>query len=228
MDPRPESPLNPIPPLILALFVVMMGIELVFQLGARGIIGGPQAIGWRQVAVMDYGFQGVFPSHMIETRQIRPEFLMRFISYPFINGSFSGALIAGVMLLALGKFVGDVMAPVAVFFVWLVATIGGALAMWGLADEGAWLYGGFPPVYGLIGAFTYLLWVRLGSVGASQLQAFRLIAVLVGIQVVFGVVFGFAPDWPADLGGFVAGLIAAPVAAPGGVAALIAKLRQRG
>ena len=226
-DYRGESPINPIPPLVLAIFVVMAGIEVVFQLGARGFVGGPAAVGWRTNAIMDYGFQGQFPSFMLDSGQWRPDFLLRFVSYPFVNGSFTQAAFAGVMLLALGKYVGEVLAPVSVFILFVLCTIGGAVAMWGLGQPDAWLYGGFPPVYGLIGAFTYLLWVRLGVVGGPQIMAFRLIAMLAGIQLVFGLLFGFAQDWPGDLGGFVTGLIFAPVLAPGGFTALMDKLRQR-
>ena len=127
-----ESPVNPIPPLILALFVLILGVELAFQLGARGLAGGPQAIGWRQSALTDFGFQGQYPTFMVETGQIRADYLLRFVSYPFVHGSFTQAIFAGIMLLALGKFVGEIMAPVAVFVLFVVSTIGGALAMWGL------------------------------------------------------------------------------------------------
>ena len=226
-DMRGESPVNPIPPLILALFVVMVGIEAVFQLGARGLIGGPDAIGWRSAAIMDYGFQGQFPDFMLESGQWRPEFLIRFVTYPFVHGSFTQAAFAAVMLLALGKYVGEVMAPLSVFILFVLCTVGGALAMWALGRPDVWLFGAFPPVYGLIGAFTYLLWVRLGAVGASQLAAFRLIGVLALIQFVFGLLFGFARDWPGDAGGFVTGLIFAPVLMPGGFTALVEKLRKR-
>jgi len=226
-EQRGESPVNPIPPLILALFVVMAGIEVVFQLGARGIVGGADAVGWRTAALMDYAFQGQFPAYMMETGQWRPEYLIRFLSYPFVHASFTQAAFAGVMLLALGKYVGEVLAPLSVFLLFALCTVGGALAMWALGQPDAWLFGAFPPVYGLIGAFTYLLWVRLGITGGPQIMAFQLIAVLAGIQFVFGLLFGFAQDWPGDLGGFVTGLIFAPVLAPGGFTALITRLRKR-
>ncbi|EAQ05092.1 rhomboid family protein [Pseudooceanicola batsensis HTCC2597] len=223
-----ERALNPIPPLILALFVVSMGVELVFQLGARGLVGGPQAVGWRQAALMDFGFQGQFATYLAETGQLRPDFLIRFLSYPFVHVSFTQALIAGVMLLALGKFVGEIMAPFAVFLLYVASTIGGALAMWAVGGETDWLFGGFPPVYGLIGGFTYLLWVRLGAMGASQVQAFRLIAMLAALQLIFGVLFGFTRDWPADLGGFATGFAVSPALAPGGFTALVERLKRRG
>lgn len=162
-----ERAVNPIPPLILALFVVAMGVEVMFQLGTRGIIGGPSAVGWRQAALTDYGFQGQYARFMVETGQLQPEFLLRFVSYPFVHLSFTQALIAGVMLLALGKFVGEIMHPFAVFVLYVLSTVGGALAMWALAGTANGCSAA-SPVYGLIGGFTYLLWVRLGAVGQAR------------------------------------------------------------
>lgn len=37
MTPEPQSPFNPLPPLVVALAVVILGIEALFSLGARGI-----------------------------------------------------------------------------------------------------------------------------------------------------------------------------------------------
>ncbi len=42
-----ESPFNALPPIVVALALVIFGVELIFQAGARGFIGGPQAVGWR-------------------------------------------------------------------------------------------------------------------------------------------------------------------------------------
>jgi membrane associated rhomboid family serine protease len=89
------------------------------------------------------------------------------------------------------------------------------------------LFGAYPAVYGLIGAFTYLLWLRLGQAGENRLQAFRLIGMLLAIQLVFGALFGSSPQWLGDVGGFLAGGATAVLVAPGGFAALRARLRSR-
>ena len=77
------------------------------------------------------------------------------------------------------------------------------------------LIGGFPAVYGLIGAFTYILWRSMSLVGANQARAFSLIGVLMGIQLLFGLLFGLNNDWIADLGGFATGFMLSFVVAPG-------------
>ena len=226
-NPDLEPPLNPLPPVVMALFVVMMGVEAVFSLGAYGLVGGPEAVGWRQAAIEDYGFNADVMAWMVENSRWPVEHLMRLVTYPFVNGSFTGALFAGVMLLAMGKFVGEIFSQGAVLAVFVISSLVGALAYWAIGPGQPWLIGGFPPVYGLIGAFTYLLWLKLGQVGAQQYRAFTLIGFLMGIQLVFGLIFGANAYWVADVGGFVAGFLSSFVLSPGGFAKLREKLRHR-
>jgi len=46
-QPNYSHAVNPLPPVVVALFLVLMRIEVSMSLGAHGIISGPQAIGWR-------------------------------------------------------------------------------------------------------------------------------------------------------------------------------------
>jgi len=226
-DPENQSPFNPVPPVVVALFVMIMLVELAFTLGTRGLIGGPQAIGWRQAAVQDYGFNSDVMRWML-TNGIYPlEHLMRFVTYPFLHGGFSHALFAGVMLLALGKFVGEVFSQLATLLVFILSAVAGA-AIYGLfAYDSPWLVGAFPGVYGLIGGFTYLMWLRLGELGARQSRAFTLIGFLMGLQLVFGLLFGGNTQWVADVAGFGFGFVISFFVSPGGWQKIREKLRQR-
>ena len=94
--------------------------------------------------------------------------------------------------------------------------VSGALGFALITGSPVPLVGSYPGVYGLIGAFTFLLWVRLGAVGAPQARAFSLIGILVTIQLVFSLVFGGTPDWVADVAGFVAGFLLSFLLVPGG------------
>ena len=89
------------------------------------------------------------------------------------------------------------------------------------------LVGGFPSVYGLIGAYTFLLWVRFGAMGENQYQAFTLIGFLLGIQLVFGVFFGSTSDWVAELAGFAFGFVLTPALVPGAFRRFLDRVRQR-
>lgn len=217
MSSTPNPPaVNPLPPVVAALFLVIMGIEVAFFLGEKGIIGGPAAIGWRLEAINRYGFSTEIFAWMRENNTWPVEHLIRFVSYPFVNFTFTQALFVGIFVLAMGKMVAETFGSVPMLLVFVVSGIGGA-AVYGLVlPDANWLIGGFPAVYGLIGAFTFLLWQSLASVGANQSRAFSLIAMLMGIQLLFGLIFGGNNDWIADLAGFATGFGMSFFLIPGG------------
>ncbi|WP_146586399.1 rhomboid family intramembrane serine protease [Puniceibacterium confluentis] len=225
-SPHNESPVNPLPPVVVALFLLMVGVEVTFSLGARGIIGGPGAVGWRLEAIERYAFSGQILNWMLATGQYPVEHLMRLVTYPFIHGSFTHALVGAVMLLALGKMVGEVFGALATLAIFVLSSVGGALAYGLIVETPVPLIGAFPAVYGLIGAFTYLLWVRLGEMGAQQLRAFSLIGMLLGLQLLFGLLFGSSNDWVADLGGFCVGLGLSLFLVPGGWRKILSLVRR--
>lgn len=226
--PRPEdSPVNPLPPVVLALAVALITIEAILSLGAAGVVGGPGAIGWRSQAIADWGVAPAVLDWIVERRDLSPELLVRFLSYAFVHVSFTHALFAVVILLALGKFVGEGMGQVAVLVTFVAATVLGALVYCLALDGAAALVGAYPGVYGLIGAFTFMMLVRNRAMGESALSAFRLIGILLGLQFVFTVFFGAGPTWVADVTGFLVGLGLAPLVAPGGWAALLRRIRER-
>lgn len=214
------SAVNPLPPVVVALFLVIMGVEAAFSLGTRGLVGGPGAVGWRLSAIETYAFSSDILWWMWETGRWPVQHLIRFVSYPFVHGSFSQALFVGVFLLAMGKMVAEVFGGVAMLVIFVLSGIGGALAYALLTGDSYPLIGGFPPVYGLIGAFTYLLWRSLSLVGANQSRAFTLIAFLMGFQLLFGLLFGLRNDWVADLAGFATGFGLSFFVSPGGWARL--------
>lgn len=222
-----ESPLNPVPTVIWALLLPMLAAEILFQLGAAGLVGGPEAVGWRLGAMQDYGFFGQLLPLIAERGGAPAHVLIRFVSYAFINASFTQFLFVAVFLLALGKMVASVFRPWAVLVVFLGSAIVGALTYGLIMGDRAVLIGGFPAIYGLIGAFTFILWMNLAYLGANPYRAFTLIGALLGIQLLFGILFGAAPDWIAEVAGFVAGFALSIVVSPGGWARILARLRQR-
>lgn len=227
-DPPPVNPppVNPLPPVVWALFFLVAGVELTFQAGENGIAGGPGAIGWRVTAVRDYAFSGVAFDWMVQNGRWPSEHIMRFFTYPFVHGSITAVAFSGVMLLALGKLVGEAMGQLAVVALFFGASFFGA-CVYGLLTNDEWLLGAFPGVYGLIGGYTYLMWVTLGARGQDQKGAFSLIAFMMGVQLFFSVFFGTGPDWIADLSGFVCGFALSIIVIPGGWRRLVEKIRAR-
>ncbi len=110
--------------------------------------------------------------------------------------------------------------------IFVLSGVGGALVYALLLNPQYPLIGGFPPVYGLIGAFTWLLWRKLSLVGENQSRAFGLIAALMAIQLLFGLIFGGTSDWVADLGGFATGFGLSFLLAPGAWARIVGRIRR--
>lgn len=224
-DYKEPSPVNPLPPVVVVLFLAMALPEIAFGLGERGLAGGPEAIGWRLAAVQSYAFSGDIFDWMVTNGRWLPEHLLRFLTYPFVNSSFSSALFAAVLLLALGKLVGEVLGQIAVLVLFFGGAIFGAL-IYGLLLNDNWLVGGFPAVYGLIGGYSFVMWQSLGARGEQQLRAFNLIAMLLGLQLLWGVFFDVGNGWVADLAAFVFGFCASAALVPGGITRLLASLRR--
>jgi membrane associated rhomboid family serine protease len=220
------SPVNPLPAAVVALVLVIMGIEAAFSLGMRGIIGGPEAIGWRLEAFQSYAFSSEIFWWMADTGQWPSEHLIRFLSYTFVHGAFTHALFVCVFVLAMGKMVGEVMGDLVMVIIFFASAMGGAIGYAVLINGAVPLIGGFPAVYGLIGAFTYILWRQLSLVGAQQSRAFSLIAFLMGVQLLFGLLFGGQQDWVADLCGFATGFGLSFFLAPGGWARIRSNIRR--
>jgi len=218
-------PFNPMPPVVWVLFLILMGIEVVFTLGEQGIVGGARAVGWRLGAISDYGFSGVAFDWMVKNGQIPFEYVIRCFSYMFLHGSFTAAIFSGVILLAMGKLVGEVMGQLAVIILFFFNGVFGVV-IFGLLTDQAWLIGAYPGVYGLIGAYTFLLWQRVAGQGMQQLTAFRLIGFLMGIQLIFGIFFVTGQDWVAELAGFICGFSLSVIVMPGGIARLRAAIQR--
>ncbi|WP_299618253.1 rhomboid family intramembrane serine protease [uncultured Tateyamaria sp.] len=227
MSNHPDpSPVNPLPAPVWMLFIVLAGVEGMFSLGEAGLIGGPSAVGWRLQAINDYGFSGSAFDFMLANARLLPEHLIRFLTYPFVHGSFTSTIFAGVILLAMGKMVGEAMGGWAVVLLFVLCGVLGAV-VFGLLTDQAWMIGAYPSVYGLIGAYTFLLWQRQVATGGPQAQAFTLIGFLMGIQLVFGIFFQVGYTWVGELAGFVVGFALTAFVLPGGMARLVAVLRRR-
>jgi membrane associated rhomboid family serine protease len=220
-------PLNPLPPIVWIVALPIIAMELVLSAGQYGIAGGPDAIGWRSLAVQNLAFSPELMRYFWETGRYPLDGMYRLVSYPLVHGGFTHAMFVIVIFAALGKMVGEIFRWWAVAFLLLASTIAGALAYTLVPGLKAALIGGYPAVYGLIGAFTFLMLVRQRANGGNQLGAFQLIGILLGFQLVFGAIFGSSWDWVADVAGFITGFALSFVISPGGWTRLRDRIRQR-
>jgi len=225
--PPPVLPVNPIPPVVVVLFLAVAGIEAVLSLADGGMLGGATGIGWRVAAVGDWGFSPAVWHQVVDRGDWSLGMLQRFVTYGFVHANFTQALFGGVMVLALGKFVGEAFHWAATLAVFVVSLAVGAAVYGAVLAENVPLIGCYPGVYGLIGAFSYILWLRLGRSGQNQLRAFRLIGMLLGLQLLFAVLFGSQPSWIANLTGFATGFALSLLVAPGGFAGFLTRVRAR-
>jgi membrane associated rhomboid family serine protease len=222
-----EAPLNPIPGIVWLLALPLIALELWLSLTEVTVLGGPAADGLRQRLLLGLAFiPDMLRAAWLEG-YVPPEVWRRTLSYPLIHGSFTHMMFAMVILLALGKFVGEAFRWWAVLVIVVSATFAGAVAAAMVPFVKYAIFGGYPPVYGLIGAFTFVLWQRARATGQSQARAFSMIGFLLGVQVVYGLAFGGGTEWVADLAGFATGFAVSVAVNPSGWAALVAGLRGR-
>ncbi|MBD9528266.1 MULTISPECIES: rhomboid family intramembrane serine protease [Paracoccus] len=231
-----ESPLNPVPAVVWALVLPMIACEAVFGLAQLGLTGGgaPGAgIAMRQIAVERTAY---IPEMVLQLWQMGVFMLdqsWRILTYSFVHLSLMSAVFTIVFCLALGNLVANQFRTWAVLALFFGSAIGGALIytlVAGLLPQFRFqpLIGGYPAVYGLVGAFTFLLWTRLGQENANRMRAFSLIGMLLAFQLVFGIIFQDGnKTWIAEVAGFATGFLMSFVLIPGGVARVMRQIRQR-
>jgi membrane associated rhomboid family serine protease len=221
-------PLNPLPPIVWLMALPLIGVELAIQLQSAGLLGAGAAMGWREAMFRHVMLLPEMLRLQWETGGHPVNELYRLVSYALVHASFSDTLFATVLFLALGKAVGEILHWWAMLVVVFCALVAGGLAH-GLLVPGlkAPLVGAYPAVYGLIGAFTSLIFSNLARVGASKYRAFSLIGFLMAVQLIFALVFGGNWKWVAELSGFAAGFLVTFLVAPGGFKRIREQIRQR-
>ncbi|MCR8724027.1 rhomboid family intramembrane serine protease [Frigidibacter sp. ROC022] len=223
------SPFNDVPPVVVIGALVLVAIEIVLELAQQGVIGGAGGVGWRSEAIGRFSFWAPqFDWMMLDSGRWQIGIIQRLVTYPFIHGGFTHMMFGVVILLALGKFVGQVFSGLALVALWFGSAIAGALALLLLTDTQIPLFGAMPPDYGLVGAFTFLLWRKAKQTGEHPARAFRMIGVLIGLQLMFALMQGgIGVQVIAELAGFAAGFLLCFLLAPGAWAAIRARLRNR-
>ena len=216
-----------VPPLVVALAVLILGLELMFQGAEAGMFGGAEGIGWRINAMQDYALIDSVWNWMVQNRTFPPEHLLRFLSYPLIHGNLVHAGFVAVFVLALGKLVSEVLSPVVFITVFWVSAILGGLVYVALLNTNVPLVGGYPGVYGLVGSYTLIMWMKAVVEGTNRWRAFTLIGALFIFQVVFGGLVGSLHLLVAEGTGFVVGFALTIAMVPGVARRMMAMLRSR-
>lgn len=216
-DPNADkSPINALPPVVIVLGLIIGGVEIVLQLAAQGYIGGIQGVTWRNDLVFAFGFFGNVFDYLVESQNFSQDALRRFVTYPIVHFSAMHAGFAVLLILAIGKFVAEIFHPISVLVLFFISSITGALAVGILGTTEYPLIGAYPAVYGLIGAYTWILWLAAGADRASRLRAFQLAGILLALQLFYRFSFGGSDEWIAEFAGFFTGFLLSFVLAPDG------------
>ena len=229
-----NAPINPLPAVAWILVLPMIALEIVISAGENGLVGGPSAIGWRSEAIQTLAFYPENLRQMLILGQYPLDGLWRPFTHVFVNPDVTGTLYSVAILLAMAKFTGELFRWWAVVVIFALSSLVGALAYTLVPYTQAALIGGWPAIYGLIGAFTWVQWMRQKITGVPN-NAFRLIGFLLGVRLAFGIVAlamgGLDQSegwmWVADAAAFVAGFALSFVVIPGGAPAIINRLRKR-
>ncbi len=216
---------NPMPPVVVALFAAIGGIEFWLTIGPV-LIGGSNAIEWRVETIERFAVNSHLTLWMIENKKYTLDDLARFVSFSFIHGSMLNTAIACALFLAMGKIVGSLFSAISVLVFFVGSAAVGAFIYSLAVPEGGWLFGSITGIYGLIGAYTFMMWITLRVNNAPQGQAFYLIALLMGVQLIFSIIFGDNDSWVADLISFGTGFLLSFLFVPGGFSRVLDMLRK--
>lgn len=217
-----------LPPVVVALVAAIVAIELLFQLAAAGLVGGGGGIGWRLAALERWAFSAPHLDLMLARGEYPPEALIRLLTYGALHANAFHAGFAAILVLALGKGVADRLSAAAAVAIIIAGLVAGALLWWAASDGGRLLFGAYPGIYALIGAYAWSLWS--GGAGRERRLAVRLVLVLAALQLGLRLVEDPGDVWIAEAGGLVAGFALAPLVAPGTrarIGRIRASLRER-
>ncbi|PIB23940.1 hypothetical protein BFP76_01405 [Amylibacter kogurei] len=220
------SPINALPVVVVVLAGIICAIEIIFQAGEHGFIGGPDAVGWRIALARQFGFFDQISDWMIQNRIFAFENIIRPFTYGFIHRNFAEAMIVCVYVLSLGNFVAKEIQWFGVFAIFFISQAIGAIGYALILDEHTLLIGGYPAAFGLIGAFTWIVFAGRTQEGKNGVPAFRLIAMFMAFQAVWKIVFGGNNQWLAEIIAFGTGFGLCMILFTG-KDAVLEKLRQR-
>lgn len=230
-QPNTTAIFNPISWVVIILTLMIVGVEVVLQLGERGIIGGVQGATWRIYLLRNFAFHDAVFEHIVQNRRVELATLWPFLTYPFLHLSIGHVAIGATIFPAMGKTISEKFSNIAVVVLFVACSVVGALVFGIFSNQSFPLVGAYPAVYGFISAYTWIEYNRLKALGKSTWPAFQLILMLLVIRAVFAIFFGMRNSWTADFSGLLTGFLLSFVLAPDGrerIRSWIAAARNRG
>ena len=210
---------NPVSPFLVVLVAAMVLVELILQAAEWGLIGGPEAIGWRLDLARDFGFHKAVFEHLLVGGVIEPKVIWPFFSYIFVHQSFAHMVVAAALILGMGKMISDRFSGTSVLVLFFGCGVMGALAFGVFSTSGGFpLIGAYPVFYGFIGTYTWISVAALRKQQKNILPAFNVVGLLLLFRGAFALVYGLSNSWSADLAGLITGFLLAYILGPEGKA----------
>lgn len=206
----PDAPrLRGLPAVIWAVLFACVIPELLLEGASAGLWGGPQ---WRALADSWGGF---WPGLLHNWQPNYPgQAWGMFVTYGFLHAGFPHLLGNMLVLLWLGPPVVERVGQVRFALIWIVATIGGGLGYALLTKSPDPMVGASGALFGLAGAWVAWEYVDRFSAGKLLWPVFRIVVLLVVLNLISFWALSGMIAWQTHLGGFIFGWIAAVLADP--------------
>ena len=139
MSDSPPPAVNPLPPAVIVLFLAVV-IGEAYIAGAEAQLWGQfdARIGLiRQFAFLPEGFERAVSAGIWQA-----ELFWRMLTYPFVHAAVMQSILASVLILALGKFVGEILGNTAVFAIFGISSVCAALGYAQFTSSTYPLFGG--------------------------------------------------------------------------------------
>ena len=194
---------------MMLVFAVLEGIS---QLSEAGVLVPPDIRFevYKQLAFWDLYFDSATGGEEIFS-QLWPSF----VTHGFLHGGVLHLVMNGVIFLALGGMLANVLGTLRFLALFAMTAAAGALTFGVLAETNGPLVGASGAIFGFFGILKRWEWRHLRMYGGSYRRFLGTIIALVVLNVALFLFFpGGRIAWEAHLGGFVAGFLLGPVLGP--------------
>lgn len=195
-------PQRPLPRALVALVLVMVGVELVFQAAEIGLAGGG-ALRYRVYAAGAFWaslFQGAEPLFAAQP-------VTMFVSHALLHGGLLHLAMNTAILLGLGRLIGERYGDSTILPLFLLTAIAGGASFALINASDVPMVGASGAVFGFLGVWTAWDWHRHRAHGVSPRPVATRAFALLLVNVFFFLGFGGSIAWEAHLGGYAAGLL---------------------
>lgn len=193
-------------PIVVLVLVLCCAGELTLIAADWGLIGTPL---WRGLAYQNGAFWAGILYNWRPNYEAQP--VLMFFTYAFLHSDFWHLTGNMLTLVFLGDIVVRRIGQGGFGFVYLVSTLGGAVAFGLMTTSTAPMVGASGALFGLAGAWQYWEWFDLRDRGLNGWPVWRVVFALVVLNVILWVANDGNLAWETHLGGFVAGWIAAVI-----------------